>query len=189
MLIGYANAPNDDQETATREFALKQARCKKIFSEIASGGQRDRPQLMRALDQLRAGDVLVLGKLDRLSRLLKNLLKIMERIDRLSASFHSLAKAIETATPAGRMMMQMIGSFGEFERSMIRERTRAGLESARKQGHIGGRKPKLDAYQQQEIVAMVIPGQKTTAETARLFNIHPATASRLLDSQPQHVKG
>jgi len=189
MLIGYARVSTDDQETTTQESALKKAGCKKIFPETASGGRWDRPQLARALDQLRAGDVLVVWKLDRLSRSLKDLLTIMERIDQLGAGFRSLTEAIDTTTPGGRMMMQMIGSFGEFERSMIRERTKAGLESARKQGRIGGRRPKLDAHQQQEIVAMVTTGQKTAAETARLFKIHPATVSRLLALQSQNVKG
>ena len=78
------------------------------------------------------------------------------------------------------MMMQMIGSFAEFERSIIQERTKAGLESARKQGRMGGRRPKLDAHQKQEIVAMVTSGQKTAADAAKLFKIHPATVSRLL---------
>jgi DNA invertase Pin-like site-specific DNA recombinase len=192
MLIGYARVSTEDQETVAQESALKQAGCKKIFPETASGGRWDRPQLARALDQLRAGDVLVVWKLDRLSRSLKDLLTIMERIDQLGADFRSLTEAIDTTTPAGRMMMQMmqmIGSFGEFERSMIRERTKAGLESARKQGRIGGRRPKLDAHQQQEIVAMVTSGKKTAAETARLFKIHPATVSRLLALQSQNEKG
>ena len=78
------------------------------------------------------------------------------------------------------MMMQMIGSFAEFERSMIQERTKAGLESARKQGRIGGRRPKLEPHQQQEIIEMVKTGKKTAAEAARLFKIHPSTISRLL---------
>ena len=180
MLIGYARVSTDEQETTAQESALKHAGCKKIFPETASGGRWDRPQLTRALDQLRVGDALVVWKLDRLSRSLKDLLMIMEQIDQLGAGFRSLTEAIDTTTPAGRMMMQMVGSFAEFERAMIRERTKTGLESARKQGRIGGRRPKLDAHQQKEIVAMVTSGQKTAAETARLFKIHPATVSRLL---------
>ncbi|MGS0741066.1 recombinase family protein [Glaciimonas sp. GG7] len=168
MLIGYARVSTDEQKTVIQESALKHAGCEKIFPETASGGRWDRPQLAHALDQLRTGDVLVVSKLDPLSHSLKDLLTIMERIDQLGAGFRSLTEAIDTTTPAGRMMMQMIGSFGEFERSMIRERTKAGLESARKQGRM------------QEIVAMVTSGQKTAAETARLFKIHPATVSRLL---------
>ncbi|WP_353070363.1 recombinase family protein [Tunturibacter empetritectus] len=98
--------------------------------------------MQRLLDHLRKGDVLVVWKLDRLSRSLRDVLTIMERIQEAKAGFRSLTEAIDTTTPAGRMMMQMIGSFAEFERAMLRERTRAGLESARDQGRIGGRRPK-----------------------------------------------
>ena len=132
--------------------------------------------------------VLVVWKLDRLSRSLKDLLTIMERIDQLGAGFCSLTEAIDTTTPAGRMMMQMVGSFAEFERAMIRERTKAGMESARKQGRIGGRRSKLEIRQQQEIVTMVMTGQKTAAEAARLFKVHPATVSRLLALQSGSAK-
>lgn len=92
----------------------------------------------------------------------------------------SLTEAIDTTTPAGRMMMQMVGSFAEFERAMIRERTKAGLDAARRRGRIGGRRPKLTTHQQQEIVEMVMSERKSGSESARLFNVHPATVSRLL---------
>jgi DNA invertase Pin-like site-specific DNA recombinase len=110
--------------------ALKEAGCKKLFEEAASGGRWDRPELHRLLDQLRAGDTLVVWKLDRLSRSLKDLLTILERVDRTGAKFRSLTEAIETSGPAGRMLIQMLGAFAEFEREMIRERTRAGLREA-----------------------------------------------------------
>jgi len=185
MLVGYARVSTDDQETALQVSILQQAGCEKIFSEVASGGRWDRPQLARALEQLRPSDILVVWKLDRLSRSLKDLLTIMERIDQLGGGFRSVTEAIDTTTPAGRMMMQMVGSFAEFERAMIRARTKAGLEAARKKGRIGGRRPKLDAHQRQAIVAMVSSGQKTAADAARLFKIHPATVSRLLAAQSQ----
>src|SRR5947209_16406028 len=104
----------------------------------------------------------------------------MERLGEAEAGFRSLTEAIDTTTPAGRMMMQMIGSFAEFERAMLRERTRAGLESARAEGRIGGRRPKLLPPQQTEVLKMVTTGKKTAADAARLFNVHPATISRLL---------
>jgi DNA invertase Pin-like site-specific DNA recombinase len=104
----------------------------------------------------------------------------MERIQDAKAGFRSLTEAIDTTTAAGRMMMQMIGSFAEFERAMLRERTRAGLQSARDEGRIGGRRPKLLPQQQTEVVKMVTRGKKTAADAARLFNVHPATISRLL---------
>src|SRR4030095_11886464 len=101
-----------------------------------------RPQLQRLLDQLRPADVVAVWKLDRLSRSLKDLLHLMERIAQVGAGFRSLTEAIDTTTPAGRMLMQMVGSFAEFERAMIRERTQAGLVAARARGRIGGPRPK-----------------------------------------------
>lgn len=105
---------------------------------------------------------------------------IMERLAEDKAGFRSLTEAIDTTTPAGRMMMQMVGAFAEFGRAMLRERTKAGLESARQNGRIGGRRPKLSREQQAEITRMVFSGEKTAADAARLFKIHPATVSRLL---------
>jgi DNA invertase Pin-like site-specific DNA recombinase len=96
------------------------------------------------------------------------------------AGFRSLTEAIGTTMPAGRMMMQMVGAFAEFERAMLRERTKAGLDAARRDGGIGGRPPKLNNQQQTEIVQMVSKGTRTAAEAARLFRVHPATVSRLL---------
>ncbi len=143
MLIGYARVSTNDQDTTAQASALKAAGCERIFREKATGGRWDRPELQRLLDHLRKGDVLVVWKLDRLSRSLRDVLTIMERIQEANAGFRSLTEAIDTTTPAGRMMMQMVGSFAEFERAMLRERTRAGLESARGEGRVGGRRPKL----------------------------------------------
>ena len=180
MLIGYARVSTNEQDTATQVAALKSAGCERIFREKASGGRWDRPELRRLLDQLRKGDVLVVWKLDRLSRSLRDVLTIMEQIAEAKAGFRSLSEAIDTTSPAGRMMMQMLGAFAEFERAMLRERTKAGLESARRQGRIGGRRPKLGPQQQAEIIKMVSRGRRTAADAARLFNVHPATVSRLL---------
>src|SRR6266567_3034605 len=180
MLIGYARVSTDDQDTAVQAAALKSAGCERIYREKASGGRWDRPELHRLLDQLRKGDVLVVWKLDRLSRSLRDVLTIMERLGDSGAGFRSLTEAIDTTTPAGRMMMQMVGAFAEFERAMLRERTKAGLESARREGRIGGRRPKLSPQQQAEIRQMVSRGHKTAADAARLFRIHPATVCRLL---------
>jgi DNA invertase Pin-like site-specific DNA recombinase len=184
MLIGYARVSTNDQETATQVAALKAAGCERIYREKASGGRWDRPELHRLLDQLRAADVLVVWKLDRLSRSLRDVLTIMERLTEAKAGFRSLTEAIDTTTPAGRMMMQMVGAFAEFERAMLRERTKAGIDSARREGRIGGRRPKLSPQQQAEIRRMVSKGNKTAADAARLFNIHPATVCRLLARPP-----
>ena len=180
MFIGYARVSTKDQDTAAQIAALKNSGCELIFQEKASGGRWDRPELHRLLGQLRNGDVLVVWKLDRLSRSLKDLLTLMDKIDRAGAGFRSLTEVIDTTSPSGRMMMQIVGTFAEFERSMLRERTQRGLDAARKQGRVGGRRPKLKTHQQQEIVHLVNSGQKIAADAARLFNVHPATVSRLL---------
>lgn len=180
MLIGYARVSTDAQDTAAQVAALKAGGCERIFREKASGGRWERPELHRLLDQLRKGDVLVVWKLDRLSRSLRDVLTIMERLGEVRAGFRSLTEAIDTTTPAGRMMMQMVGAFAEFERAMLRERTRAGLDAARQEGRIGGRRPKLSPQQQAEICKMVSKGNKTAADAARLFKVHPATVGRLL---------
>jgi len=104
----------------------------------------------------------------------------MDRLGEAAAGFRSLTEAIDTTTPAGRMMMQMVGAFAEFERAMLRERTRAGMDAAREEGRIGGHRPKLSERQQSEIRKMIAKGDKTAADAARLFNAHPATISRLL---------
>jgi DNA invertase Pin-like site-specific DNA recombinase len=180
MLIGYARVSTQDQDAAAQIAALKTAGCELVFQDKASGGRWDRPELHRLLGQLRQGDVLVVWKLDRLSRALKDVLALMEKVTQAGAGFRSLTEAIDTTSPGGRMMMQIVGTFAEFERAMLRERTRNGLDAARQQGRIGGRRPKLKTHQQQEIVQLVNSGQKTAADAARLFNVHPATVSRLL---------
>jgi DNA invertase Pin-like site-specific DNA recombinase len=179
--LGYSRVSRgDDQSNALQMRALRAAGCRRIFEEEASGGRWDRPELHRVLDHLRAGDVLVVWKLDRLSRSLKDLLLLMERIATAGAGFRSLTEQIDTTTAAGRMMMQMVGAFAEFERSMIAERTMAGLSAARAEGRMGGRRPKLGANQRLEVADSVISGRKSGAEMARLYNISEATVSRIV---------
>ncbi len=179
MLIGYARvSKGDDQSTAAQKRALKDAGCGRLFEEAASGGRWDRPQLHRMLDQLRPGDAVVVWKLDRLSRSLKDLLHILEKLESAGAGFRSLTESIDTTTPAGRMMMQMVGSFAEFERAMIRERTSAGLAEARAAGRIGGRRAKLTLGQRIDVVENVLSGRKSAAEMARLYKVSEATISR-----------
>jgi DNA invertase Pin-like site-specific DNA recombinase len=180
MFIGYARVSTQDQDTDAQIAALKSSGCELIFQEKASGGRWDRPELHRLLEQLRKGDVLVVWKLDRLSRSLKDVLLLMEKVEQAGAGFRSLTEMIDTTSPGGRMMMQMVGTFAEFERAMLRERTQNGLDAARKQGRVGGRRPKLKKHQQDEIVNLVNSGQKNAADAARLFNVHPATVSRIL---------
>jgi DNA invertase Pin-like site-specific DNA recombinase len=117
-------------------------------------------ELHKLLGQMRKNDVRMVWKLDRLSRSLRDVLTIMDRIQEKKAGFRSLTEAVDTTTPAGRMMMQMVGAFAEFERAMLKERTHAGLDAARKEGRIGGRPPKLKAQQRLEIVKLVTKGRR-----------------------------
>lgn len=181
MLIGYARVSKiDQQDTRAQVQELKKTGCKRIYQENASGGRWDRPELHKALDQLREGDVLVTWKLDRLSRSLKDMLILLEKVTEAGAGFRSLTENIDTTTPAGRMMLQMLGAFAEFERTMVRERTRLGLEAARERGRIGGRQPKLTEHQRSEAIKMVTSGEKSAAEVARLFRVHRSSVSRLM---------
>ena len=180
-LIGYARvSKGDEQSNAAQARALNAAGCKRVFDEAASGGRWDRPKLQELIGQLRDGDVVVVWKLDRLSRSLKDLLHLMEKIEAAGAGFRSLTEAIDTTTPAGRMMMQMVGSFAEFERAMIRERTSAGLAQARAEGRVGGRRRKLTDRQRAEIADSVLSGRKTAAEMARIFKVSQPTVSRIV---------
>lgn len=181
LLLGYARVSNGDEQTNTLQArALRAFGCRRLFEEAASGGRWDRPELHRMLDHLREGDTVVVWKLDRLSRSLKDVLHIMERIAKAGAGFRSITENIDTTTPAGRMMMQMVAAFAEFERAMIRERTSAGLAAARAEGRLGGRRKKLDATKRQEIAESVISGRKSGAEMARLYSISQPTVSRIV---------
>ena len=133
MLIGYARVSTQEQDNTAQVAALKSAGCELIFEEKSAGGRWERPELHRLLGQLRKGDILVVWKLDRLSRSLKDVLTLMEKVQQASAGFQSLTEAIDTTSAGGRMMMQIVGAFAEFERAMLRERTRKGL-NARSQG-------------------------------------------------------
>ncbi|MEO1286389.1 MAG: recombinase family protein [Chloroflexota bacterium] len=139
MLVGYARVSTQDQNPQLQIDALTQAGCEKIFEEKASGAQRDRPALQDALSYLRKGDTLVIWKLDRLARSLKQLLETVEHLEEQGIGLVSLTENIDTASAGGKLVFHIFGALAEFERSLIRERTLAGLEAARKQGRVGGR--------------------------------------------------
>lgn len=185
-LIGYARvSKGDEQSNAAQITALKAAGCRRVFEETASGGRWDRPVLQDMIEHLRDGDVVVVWRLDRLTRSLKDLLHLMEKIEAANAGFRSLTESIDTTTPAGRMLMQMVGSFAEFERAMIRERTHAGVAQARAEGRIGGRRRKLNARQRAEIAESVASGRKSAAEMAKLYRVSEATVSRIMAEHRQ----
>lgn len=188
MLVGYARISTSEQDAAAQTAALKAAGCERIFREEGSGGCWYRPELRRLFDQLRSGDVLVVCTLDRLSRSLRDLLILMERLGSAQVGFRSLTEAVDTTTVAGHMLMKMVGTFAEFERAMLRERTRASLKAAYREGRAGGSRPKLSDGQRAEILRLVEGGEKTAAAAARLFRIHPATVGRLLAQERARAK-
>ncbi|SDX52559.1 Site-specific DNA recombinase [Celeribacter indicus] len=137
-LIGYARVSTEDQTPLPQSEALQSAGCTEIFEEHASGGNRARPVLARVLERIGKGDTLVVVRIDRLARSLSHLLEVIERLEDKGAFFRSLQDPIDTASPQGKFTLQVLGAAAEFERALIRERTKAGLASARSKGRVGG---------------------------------------------------
>ncbi len=178
--VGYARVSKQDQTPALQRDALKTAGCKRIFTERASGAQRDRPQLAAALDYLREGDTLVVWKLDRLARSVRQLIETIEDLHERGVGFRSLTEAIDTTTSGGRLVFHIFGALAEFERSLIRERTNAGLEAARARGRVGGRPVSLDSEDLVAAKAMLLNPNITVEEVARRLNVSPSTLYRHL---------
>jgi len=145
MLIGYARVSTQDQHLESQRDALEKAGCQKIFQDHMTGSRADRPGLTVALDMLRAGDTLVVWKLDRLGRSVKHLVDLVTSLHAQGIHFRSLTDAIDTGSASGRFFFHVMASLAEMERDLIAERTKAGLEVARRNGRIGGRKPKMTA--------------------------------------------
>lgn len=143
MLIGYARVSTQDQHLELQRQALTAAGCERIFEDKVSGMVAERPGLAQAMQVLRAGDTLVVWKLDRLGRSLKRLLELVDELKAMQVGFRSLTDAIDTGTPSGRFFFHVMASLSEMERDLIAERTRAGLAAARKTGRVGGRRRKM----------------------------------------------
>ena len=173
--IGYARVSTDDQHLDLQRDALQQAGCSVIYEEAASGKSAARPELEQCRKALRAGDTLVVWRLDRLGRRLKDLLRIVDDLKERGISFVSLTERIETDTAAGKMAFHLFGALSEFERSLIRERTQAGLAAARARGRAGGRKPKLDDQQVREIKALLRDPDIQVADVARRYGVSRTT--------------
>ena len=154
--------------------ALKRAGCKRIFTDTASGASRQRPQLDQCLKALTAGDVLTVWKLDRLGRSLPHLVGVLESLKGQGISFRSLTEAIDTESATGRLLSLIIGALAEFERSLIIERTQAGLKAAKRRGVKLGRKPKLSPLQVQHARVLIEKGD-SPAHVARLFGVARST--------------
>lgn len=177
MLIGYARVSTSEQETDLQFDALKRAGVRKIYSE-KTGGISARPQLQKLLADLKFGDQLVVYKLDRLARSLRDLLNIIERIDRLSCDFRSLTEPIDTGTPAGRLMLQILGAVAEFERSLIRERSMAGQAVAMSRGIHCGRPRLLSPLDEAALLQLWSSGYYTLAALATVFEVHESVVKR-----------
>lgn len=145
MLIGYARVSAQDQNLELQHDALKKAGCQKIFEDNVSGTRAERPGLAKAMELLRGGDTLVVWKLDRLGRSVKQLVELVAALHKQSIQFKSLTDAIDTGTPSGQFFFHVMASLAEMERELTIERTRAGLAVARQLGRKGGRKPKMTA--------------------------------------------
>ena len=180
MLVGYARVSTQDQKPELQLDALKAAGCERVFEEKASGAQRDRPQLSAALDYIREGDTLVVWKLDRLARSMKQLIETVEILDERGIGFRSITEAIDTTTPGGRLVFHIFGALAEFERSIIRERTRAGLNAARSRGRVGGRPPALSSEDLAAARAMLGDPEITVEAVAKRLGVAPSTLYRHL---------
>ena len=180
MLVGYARVSTQDQKPELQLDALKAAGCKKVFVEKASGAQRERPELTAALEYMRDGDTLVVWKLDRLARSMKQLIETVEGLEEVGVGFSSLTEAIDTTTAGGKLVFHVFGALAEFERSIIRERTRAGLDAARARGRKGGRPPKLKEADLKAARAMLADKSITVEEVAKHLRVSPATLYRHL---------
>lgn len=178
MLVGYARVSTQEQDAELQRVALREAGCERIFEETASGAQRDRPQLAAALEYMRKGDTLVVWKLDRLARSLKQLIETVERLDEAGVGFKSITESIDTTTPGGRLIFHIFGALAEFERSMIRERTMAGLAAARSKGRIGGRPKALSDGDLAMASTLLANDRITVKQIANRLGVSPATLYR-----------
>lgn len=157
MLVGYARVSTKDQDHALQIDALKKAGCEKIFEEKASGAKNDRPVLAEVIQYMREGDVLVVWKLDRLSRSLKHLIETVEVLRERGIGLKSLTNPVDTTTASGKLVFNIFSALAEFERELIQERVAAGLAAARARGRFPGR-PKLDDKKLKKAEALIAQG-------------------------------
>jgi DNA invertase Pin-like site-specific DNA recombinase len=180
MIYGYAQVSTDGQSVAAQVAALRKQGAGKVFREVASGAKTDRAQLRRLFDQLDPGDVVMVTRLDRLARSTRDLLNTLSAITGRKAGLRSLGDAWANTTAAdGRLMLTVLGGLAEFERDLLRTRTREGRERAKARGVKLGRKPKLTEHQKREAIRRRDHGGETVREIARSYNVSHSTISRL----------
>lgn len=173
--IGYARVSTDDQNLDLQRDALHLAGVQSIYEEMASGKDGERPELGHCLKALRTGDTLVVWRLDRLGRSLPDLVRIVAELEEKGIGFESITERIETGSAAGKLVFHVFAALAEFERNLIRERTRAGLAAARARGRSGGRKPKLDTRQIKEIQRLMSDPNIPVSQIAERYKVSRTT--------------
>jgi DNA invertase Pin-like site-specific DNA recombinase len=175
MRIGYARVSASEQNLDLQRDALQRAGCERIIEDTISGKMESRSGLDRARETLREGDVLVVWRLDRLGRSLRHLIELMAEFENQKIGFQSLQESIDTTTPGGKLVFHIFAALAEFERNLIRERTKAGLESARARGRKGGRPKKLGAEQRAVVIDLYSQKKHGVEEICRLLGISKPT--------------
>lgn len=182
-LLGYARVSTQDQDASLQLDALKVAGCIKVFTDKASGSLDRRPQLDRLLDQLRPGDTIVVWRLDRLGRSLKHLIQLIEDLSEKGVGFRSLNEGMDTSTAGGKLIFSIFGALAEFERSIIRERTVAGLAAARARGRVGGR-PSVMTPEKIRVARQLYEARELTVEEiAKTVGVSRKTVYRHLTAE------
>jgi DNA invertase Pin-like site-specific DNA recombinase len=183
--IGYGRISTSDQNASSQEDALKGASVDRLFIDTFTGTKASRPELDKAREQLRDGDVLVITRLDRLGRSTKDLLTIVGDLDGKGVQLEVLEQSIDTSTPEGKLFFTMVAAFAEFEREIMRSRTMDGLAAARARGRLGGRKPKLSEKQVTEVTRLYNE-QRPVQQIADLFQVSRPTIYRVLEENRVH---
>jgi DNA invertase Pin-like site-specific DNA recombinase len=184
MKIGYARVSTEMQSEDQQMDALNDAGCERIFREKMSGKSKQRPELERMIDTLRTGDIVVVQRLDRLGRSLKDLIELLDGFKTQQVKFISLNESIDTTTAVGELAFHMIGSIVQFERRLISERTKAGLDAARARGRKGGRRVKLTTSDIKKAQAMLLDPTVTKSEVAEHFGVSRPTLNKSLSTAP-----
>ena len=182
--IGYARVSTTDQDLALQLDALAKVGCARVFEDKASGAKADRPGLAAALGFVREGDILTVWKLDRLGRSLPHLIEAVNALETRGVSFRSLTEAIDTTTPGGRLVFHIFGALGQFERDLIRERTRAGLDAAAARGRQGGRKPVMTEEKLRRAQTLLVQGLTVREVAARIKVGKTALYAALAQADP-----
>ena len=181
MKVGYMRVSRREQNPDLQRRALEAAGCERIFGEKAGGANAEREELLAALEYVREGDVLVVWKLDRLGRSLKDLIGRMEELQARGVGFASVTEGLDTTTPGGRLVYHVFGALAEWEREVIRERTFAGLQAARARGRNGGRPAKMNARQIAQARAMLEDRDISLGEVCETFGVSKTTLYRNLN--------